>query len=409
MYLEVDFTKTFARLRAYSEIYNNHLRIESPEKFRKQSIKSTHIETAKEIVRFYGAYLYKNKNQKLDQSRRFWITNTGVAKNKLQHSTTIYRHIVFLLECGIVTNKIFHGSNYGIEVEINPELLVFKNNAQLSKQWILSELERTAPTLDTYNTSCKDNDPNHFQETNNLNSLCGKVNKSEGFDFVPETKSQKQGSKVMGDNTRAVVKSGIPKQVMPETPALVAGDVPTFLPRINRYTDEAWEFAESVLYPKNTFTEQQVILSKLYIAEYFSLIRKDDFIAHSQKLFLHFCERILLAKKYVDKVPSRFIPVPWTWFDKHFAGGFKGTLAWLKIVHAKRKNLKHKYENLTELCGLYSSYLPETTITSYKRIEAELLEKNDKELLNIYYGCVADKRNYNPAYLHQYYREGGKV
>ena len=213
----------------------------------------------------------------------------------------------------------------------------------------------------------------------------------------------------MGVCTRAVVKSGIPKQETPETPALVAGDVPAFLPRINQYTEQAWTFAESVLYPKNTFTDQQVILSKLYIAEYFSLITKEDFTAHSQKLFVNFCERVLLAKKYAEKVPSRFIPVPWKWFDKYFKGGFSGTLAWLKTVHASRKNLKRKYENLTELCGLYSSYLPETTIASYKRIEQELIEKQDTDLLNIYYGCVADKQNYNAAYLQQYYREHGQA
>ncbi|MCU0336569.1 MAG: hypothetical protein MUF12_01800 [Sediminibacterium sp.] len=398
MYLEIDFTKTFERFRSFCEIYNNLLRINKPQQYKKLSIKSTHVETAKEIARFYGAYLHKNKKYKLDETRRFWITNTGVAKNKLQHRCTIYRHILVLEQCGIITNKIFHGSDCGIEVELNPKLLIFKNDLEQSSRWIQQELFKSSQKSDTVAT-CKDNDSCHFLETFNLNQQSGNV---DSLQHQQETFGKKQGSKVEKGNFQEHIGISWKQQ---ETHAPVAGDVPEFSEWITQYTQQAWAFAKSILYPEQNFTDEQNKLTQRYIREYFSLIKKEYFVSQSQKLFLQFCERVLLAKKYIDRNPSRFIPVPWTWFDKHFANGFRGTLAWLKTVQEKRESLKRKFQNLTELCNLYAVYLTEKSISCYKQIEKTLLEKRDPTLVNLYYHCVADRNNYQGGFLHQYYKE----
>jgi len=398
MYLEIDFTKTFERFRSYCEIYNNLLRIKKPEQYRKLSLKSTHVETAKEIARFYGAYLHKNKRYKLDESRRFWITNTGIAKNKLQHRSTIFRHIAVLQECGFITNKIFHGSDCGIEVELNPKLLIYKNDLEQSRQWIQQELFNSASKSNSVAT-WDNNDSSHFQETFNLNQHGGNV---DSLEHQQETFGKKQGSKVEKGNFQEHIVTSWKQQ---ETRVLVAGDVPELKVWINQYSEQAWQFSKSVLYPDKNFTNEENSLTLRYIREYFSLIRKESFASQSKKLFLQFCERVLLAKKYIDRNPSRFIPVPWTWFDKHFTKGFRGTLAWLKIVQEKRESLKRKYNNLTELCNHYSIYLTERSVCCYKQIEKKLLEKGDPPLLNLYYHCIADQRNFNTGFLHQYYNE----
>ncbi|MFN8436028.1 MAG: hypothetical protein U0V72_00200 [Cytophagales bacterium] len=402
MYLEIDFTKTFERFRSYCEIYNNLLRINKPQQYRKLSIKSTHVETAKEIARFYGAYLHKNKKYKLDENRRFWITNTGIAKNKLQHRSTIFRHIAVLQECGIITNKIFHGSDCGIEVELNPKLLIYKNDLEQSRQWIQQELFNSASKSNSVAT-WDNNDSCHFQETFNLNQHGGNV---DSLEHQQETFGKKQGSKVEKGNFQEYIGTSWKQQ---ETLSTVAGDVPEFGIWINRYTEQAWAFSKSILYPNRDFTEEQNKLTKRYIREYFSLIRKEHFPGQSQKLFLQFCERVLLARKYLDRNPSRFIPVPWTWFDKHFANGFRGTLSWLKTVHEKRDNLKKKYQNLTELCNLYSIYLSEKSVACYKQIEKTLQQKEDPSLVHLYHHCIADKRNFNAGFLHQYYKQEGQA
>jgi hypothetical protein len=81
MYPELNFAKSFSKLKELFGAYNKVVKDRHPEQYKKLSLKSTQIETMKEILRFYGAHLYKNKNRKLSPNRRFWITNTGIANS----------------------------------------------------------------------------------------------------------------------------------------------------------------------------------------------------------------------------------------------------------------------------------------------------------------------------------------
>lgn len=408
MYLELDFTKSFHKLKELFEAYNQVLKVEKPYQYKKLSLKSTHLETMKEILRFYGAYLYRNKKYELPQDRRFWITNTGIAKNKLQHRSTIYRHILILQESGILTNKIFHGSDCGIEVEIHKYILIYKNTIQQSRQWIQQELllidQNTKVNYDIVAT-CKDNDSGNFPETYNINKNCEKVQNKDFNTDHHETLSKKQGSKVFVWNYNETKETIEQKQ---ETITPRAGSDATLIPAINQYTDRAWDFSKKILYPSQTFAANEITLTKTYISEYFSLISKAGFKNNVDRLFYELCERVLLARKYIDRSPSRFIPVPWTWFDKHFSGGFTGTLPWLKIAQEKRKHLKNQYQNLSELCRLYKSYSLSLSVASYKTTESKVKEIGDESLTKLYYGCVANKRNFNSNYLHEYYRKNKK-
>ena len=219
---------------------------------------------------------------------------------------------------------------------------------------------------------------------------------------VQETLGKKQGSKVIGiDYTKQ--SSNIKSRQ--ETLKLgAAGDDPALLPWISMYTNKSWDFAQQILYPKHQFSDQQIHLSKQYIKDYFALISQSGFKNNVERLFTDFCERILLARKYIDKSPARFIPVPWVWFDKNFTSGFKGTLSWLKKVKQNRLLLKTKYENLSQLCTLYKSYSSQLSIHCYKTTEAQIKSLSDLQLTNLYYGCVAEAKNFNPSYLHRYYK-----
>jgi hypothetical protein len=406
MYQEINFTPTFKKLRDAFILYNEKLKLDKPKEYRKLSLKSTHMETAREIIRFYAAYLHKNSKYQLDEDRRFWITNTGIAKHKLQNRSTIYRHILVLKDAGIITNKIFHGSNCGVEVAINKDLLVYKKNIEQAREWIQQEIfnlesKKTSDNIEAKNivAKCLDNDSGYFLDTNNINITCEYVYK----DKTQETFPKKQGSRVLD---LIATNDSITKEDDKKLETRVAGENPKFDSQINTLTSHAWHFAKSILYPKQSFTSEQQTLSLFYIRDYFSLIKEAHFTKPIvERLFEDFCQRILLAKKYIDKTPERFIPVPWTWFNKNFTNGFCGTLSWLKKVKEKRKTLKNYYSSLSELSEHYRDYMLNPSISNYKRIEKELLKKNDESLLKLYYGCVADKNNFNSTYLQNYYKQ----
>jgi hypothetical protein len=194
MYPELNFAKPFSKLKELFRAYNKVVKDRHPQQYKKLSLKSTQIETMKEILRFYGAHLYKNKNRKLSPNRRFWITNTGIAKHKLQHRSTIYRDIIALQQAGVITNKIFHGSNCGVEIEINPYILIYKNTMEDNKQWIEKELVRLenegAKSNHLIATSL-DTNPRYFLY--NINKNSGNVESEKASHLSPETFCQKQG------------------------------------------------------------------------------------------------------------------------------------------------------------------------------------------------------------------------
>ncbi len=402
MYLEIDFTQTFQKLREHFIAANLVLKVQRPREYRKLSLKSTHMETMKEIIRFYAAYLHKNKIYQLEESRRFWITNTAIAKYKLQHSTTIYRHIEVLIQAGIIQSKVFHGSNCGLEIELNRKVLAFKKQEESGRLWIQQELfkEETKKHQtengeeETILATCKDNDSGDLQETYNLNMSGEDVEKQE-------TKGQKQGSRA-GQYFEEKGKRTEPDTSHPGA----AGNIPELAQYIDYYTSQAWQFARSVLYPKEQFSQKQEVLTLFYIRDYFALVKAESFTrSHVDKLFHDFCQRILLARKYLDKSPERFIPVPWSYFDKHFESGFKGTMHWLKKVKEKRRQLKSYYGNLSDFSKHYRNYLTSPTLAGYRQAEAAIKKKADPKLLEIYYTCVGTPRKYSPEFLHQYYQQ----
>lgn len=409
MYQEIDFTPTFNKLREVFILYNEKLKLIKPQQYRKLSLKSTHMETARELIRWYGAYLHKNKVKQLDPERRFWITNSGVAKKKLQNRCTIYRHILILQQSGVITNKIFHGSSCGVEIEINKGLLVYKKLKGDSIARIQAELFRCEAEQIKQGDGLKtdivarlsNNDSRDPIETLNKNMKSGFVDNEN----KPETFDWKQGNKSSGTGNTQLIESG---QVKQET--RVAGGDPAFSEFIDYFTHRAWGFAKSVLYKNKEFTMAQEEQTWKYIREYFSLIRHELFTRpFAERIFKDFCERILLAKKFVDKSPQRFIPFPWIYFDKHFEGGFAGTLRWLKAVKQKRERQKGYYSNLSFLVNQYQRFMHEPTLVNYRLGEKEIAKKKDLRLMEIYQNCVADRQNFSPAFLHTYYQHNEHV
>ena len=97
---------------------------------------------------------------------------------------------------------------------------------------------------------------------------------------------------------------------------------------ISLLTDASWEFAHAQLWKNYPFSKAEEQVAKNFISEYYKDILPELFHAYAGKQLNAFFDRILMAKRYVERYPSRYIPHPGLYFNPSNTKGFVGTLRW---------------------------------------------------------------------------------
>ena len=97
---------------------------------------------------------------------------------------------------------------------------------------------------------------------------------------------------------------------------------------IQLMVDSSWDFAHHHLWNDYPFSEEEIAKAKKFIRKYYRAIRPEEFTQKANTRLKVFCERVMLAKKYVLRFPYRYIPNPAAWFDNKNAKGFRGTKEW---------------------------------------------------------------------------------
>lgn len=113
------------------------------------------------------------------------------------------------------------------------------------------------------------------------------------------------------------------------------------------FTEASWEFAHKQLWKNYPFSQAEEQVAKSFISEYYKDILPELFPAFAGKQFYAFCERILKAKRYVERYPSRYIPHPGLYFNPENKKGFAGTLRWYNedVLREKMKSLRFHFLN----------------------------------------------------------------
>src|SRR4051812_9582070 len=104
----IHYPTAFKALDCYIDTYN-----ECAEN-RKDKLRTGAVMTAKELIRIYGISLLKANGSKeivAENLPTLQTNNMQLAKLVKCSSRTIQRHVLKLQSAGIITSKIFHGSN----------------------------------------------------------------------------------------------------------------------------------------------------------------------------------------------------------------------------------------------------------------------------------------------------------
>lgn len=140
-------------------------------------------------------------------------------------------------------------------------------------------------------------------------------------------------------------------------------------------TDAAWNFAYTILWYGQQFTNEEIERAKFYLHQYFKEA------ANKKKAFTAFCERIILTNKYISAQPQRYVPAPSVWLNRHYQHGFAGTKSWYQQVEAKRSKIPGYLKHISIMARHYYLYCFNQSASAFHSCRKKLLALNAKILL----------------------------
>lgn len=147
---------------------------------------------------------------------------------------------------------------------------------------------------------------------------------------------------------------------------------------VEQFVNAAWNFAYSSLWNSTQFSSKEIRTAKEKIEDYFTLAK------NPRSAFLSFCQRILLARQYVNQVKGRYMPLPSVWFDKNNEYGFVGTKNWYAEIKAVRSSLPNYKEEIKALAEAILDYSEEPTAQNFTYWRNYFIEKGTPGLLNLF-------------------------
>jgi len=372
--LIIHYNTAYKALNAHIDVHNKRT------KELKDKVRLSVVATARELIRLYGASLVKaNRVEKLDLENLPSLRTNNVQLAKAGHGSgrTIQRHLLKLKKAGIITKKVWHGSNASYEVWINPDILKIKESKPAkTPEELKEELNKIAErALEKELSSEKNTKCPHTETGNNKNNIViegVKVDKSDdcesgGEGMCDETirhepklmddaagndtgnatgnteRGNPFGGKYRGTGKKMrsrLEKKGAGGRASEADQTIVENENQLERKReIDFHVDLLWSMAKNTLYSERYLTNGQVEKAKAHLYEWY------DAVSTERLSWIHqvYTERIALAHKYVKKDPrNRFITLPATYFDLENMKGFRGTKVWWEKQTAHEREVKHK-------------------------------------------------------------------
>lgn len=365
----IHYPTAYKALDSFIDTYN-----EAAEKS-SDKLRTGAVMTAKELIRIYGISLLKtNGYQEIDRNNlpTLQTNNRQLAKLVKCSSRTIQRHILKLQSAGIVTSKIFHGSNSNFEVLINPKILLVKEKLPVDNPKNL--------LTDTLNPGSQNNlksSFSKFQKTNCPDTYSCNTGKQINNIIIAVHNSELSASDIPGNEKRSslsltdfietgepgngtgdtgeIAKVGFEKQekidkknventgeIASRADKLDDRNVPPDPARDNSltlYTSLLWLMARNLLYKEIDLTDRQVLIAKKLIRKLY----EPASTANIPNVHQHYVERISLVAKYVKKDPlNRYVPLPYKYFDTNNPKGFVGTKKWYQADQLRKREVERE-------------------------------------------------------------------
>lgn len=153
---------------------------------------------------------------------------------------------------------------------------------------------------------------------------------------------------------------------------------------IQKLADTAWNFAYTALWNSTVFSTQEKRAAKAMIEEIISAGKTP------LKNYKAFCQRVLLARQYVNANPNRYIPLPTIWLDQENLTGYAGTASWYENIQDIRVSLPNYKTELKAFAEAILEMSEESTAANFQYWRNYFIDNKATGLLGLFLCTIAN-------------------
>lgn len=310
------------------------------------------VSTAREIIKIYSLSLLKANcvaAVDLENLPPLKTNNVQLAKRANASTRTIQRHLKRLLDANILTQKVWHGSNSGYELWVNPNILLVNGKQPVNKLRVEASKQKNESSENQFfkkniTTTCPHTDSSNNSYINNIIIGVNKLNPEEEMSSLPLTSGYQSRnatsntftgytgwkSAKKNDDAGGKVRK---KRVTEQTGAEISESEVARSASLMVYVNSLWTLSRNTIYKDVFLTDGQIKIAKELLRLWYNPVPDK----HLSKVHQVYVERIGLVRKFLDKDPEyRYVQLPNKYFDPKNLSGFTGTKVWYNN-HKKRQ------------------------------------------------------------------------
>ncbi len=430
----IHYSTTFELLDRHVEAYNSSTSILS------SHIRQAMLLTTREIIKIYALSLLKaHQVQPLDVDNLppLKTNNIQLSKKAKASPRTIQRHLKRLIEAKIILKKVWHGSNSGYDLFLNPKLLFITvnnpvNNAKKPPEATSSKPSRnqsfkkdvvpTCPHTDTSNNSYINNIVIAVDKSENRRTQRQNDADNTGYIFsgytgkIAPKKNRRTEGQSDADNTGYTF-SGYTGKITPKknsgageiarekratdhTGAEKSSEDRARSASLSVYVHALWQYARNTIYKSYYLTESQEQSAKAQLQLWYEPVAEHK-LAQVHRVYM---TRLDMVEKYIRKAPEqRYVQLPDRYFDPKNTSGFTGTKIWYDKQRQRQLDQKKQRILYAEVRRFLSNEQKDTDkqqprLALFRACETRLGKLKQPELLKAFHASVLNHNTYN--FLH---------
>lgn len=370
-------------------------------------VRQAMILTTQEIIKIYSISLLKaNSIAAIDLQNLppLKTNNVQLAKRAKASTRTIQRHLKRLIEANIITKKIWHGSNSGYELFINPNILLIGGVKAVNKPENELQTEKSKTTDNQFFKNSKTTTCPHTDTSNNgyINNIIIGVDKLKTkASSLPLTKGYESRNATSNTFTGYTGKIDPKKnndageierksRATDQTGAEISGVDQARSASLSFYVKSFWKLARNTIYKDHYLTQSQEKTALKLLHLWYEPV-SDKQLQNVHEVYV---SRLGIVQKYIAKDPTkRYVQLPDKYFDPKNPSGFTGTRIWYQKQKKREYEVRLKLILQAQIRRFLNNEKKETAkqkprLELFRSCETRISKLGQPELLNTFRASV---------------------